>query len=139
MSKTKKIKAIALLIIFAFSIILIVTGASTNGNDNDDSSSRYQEVHLNQSFSTTTNSKNYTVEFTPNSSGYYNIYIDGARFTKMEDDNGRSTSLSYNETNAYYKYYTYDYKYREYLYSGTTYYLKTNSNNGETLTIYIAK
>ena len=139
MSKTKKIKAIALLIIFAFSIILIVSGATMN-NEDDDSSSRYQEVNLNQNFSVTTDNRNYTVEFTPTSSGYYTIYIDGASFSKMEEaESGHTTYLSYTSTSAYYNYYTYDYKYQEYLYSGTTYYLKTNSDYGETLTIYITK
>lgn len=140
MSKAKKIKAITLLIIFAFSVILIVSGATMNDNDNDGGNPNSSTtVYAYESTSVYTYTENYVIEFTPNSSGYYSIYIDGARFTKMEDEDGYTTSLSYDQTNAYYNYYTYDYKYREYLYSGTTYYLKTNSNNGETLTIYITK
>lgn len=141
MTKTKKIKAIALLIIFALSLILIVVGATMYNENNDDEGSPNSSttVYAYESNSVYTYSKNYTIKFTPNSSGYYSIYIDGARFTKMEEGNGYSTPLSYDETNAYYNYTYYDFKYREYLSAGTTYYLKTNSENGETLSIYITK
>ena len=139
MSKSKKIKAVVLLIIFALSIILIVSGATMSNENNDGASNGYQKVYLNQSFSGYTDSKNYTVEFTPTASGYYSLYIDGARFTKITDNTGHSSSLSYSATNITYNYTTYDFMYREYLSYGTTYYLNTNSNNGAYITIYIVR
>ncbi len=140
MSKTKKIKAFILVMIFALSIILIVLGAIMNDEGGNDSSSEPQEVYLNQNFSIVTDSTNYTVEFTPTSTGYYSIFVDGARLTYMiEAISEYTTSLTHTSTNVYYNHTDYDYKYLEYLYSGTTYYLKTNSGNGYHIAIYITR
>lgn len=143
MIKINKIKAIALFIIFALSIILIVVGVTMNNQDQDQTpynpdSSNYEKVYANQSFSTYTDSQNYTVEFTPSVTGYYTIYIDGAMFTKVIDNNA-SSSLSYDSTNVYHNSTYYDYKYRVYLYKNTKYQLKTNSANNHYIKIYVTR
>ena len=136
MSNTAKKKAIILVLIYIISIVLIVVGA--NMNKEGETSSDYDTISLNTQHVKTNAPTNYSVEFTPTSSGYYYIYIDGARISE-KIDNGYSSAVTLENYNSYKSGMYYDYQYETYLYSGTTYLLKTNSTSGSTIKIYISR
>ena len=110
--RNKKTTFIILIVSWVLAITLIVLGIVS-------CSSKKHVLTLDSSYSMSVEQyEDYTFEFTPSSSRYYELSMDGGYLSEVSSET--SSSVSYSSISTY----AWDYAYKVYLSAGTTYYFE---------------